>query len=90
MVELTTHVINEIKGAQGETDIKRIILRAVDDLQNKNNYSGRSKRNFLINTIVALRYLKLEQVVLESEIPNIDKAIEIFEALRGKEYGKLF
>ncbi len=90
MVELTTHVIHEILEAPCEADIESIINKSLDDLQHKNSYSGRSKRNFLINTIVALQYVKLHQIALEHQVSNLDKALEIFKALRGKEYGKFF
>lgn len=90
MVELSTQVINEIKKAKNEIEIKRIIYDSIAYLQKKDHYSGLSKRKFTFNLMVVLKYSKLKDHIPKNEMPNLEKALEIIIDLRNRDTEILF
>lgn len=90
MVELSTQIIREIKKAQNEIEVEKIVYDSITNLQKKNNYSSRSKRKFTFNLMVVLKYSKLKEHIPQNEITNLEKAIEIVIDLRNRDIENIF
>ena len=89
MVYYSHAIIQQIKGAVDKIALKEIIDASLRDLQSKRGNTSSAKRSFILNMIMALKYLNAEGLpVKESE--NVNTAIGILEAARRQEYENLF
>lgn len=89
MVYYSHTIISQIKAAANENELKNVINISIHDLQVKKMNGFNAKRRYMMNMMMALRYLKAEGLPLK-EMNNINKAIEIFENLRKHEHENLF
>ncbi|HEX8037972.1 MAG TPA: hypothetical protein VF490_02425 [Chryseosolibacter sp.] len=89
MVEYSHSIITQIREAADETALQDIIGTSVRDLQSKRRSSATTKRRFMLNLIMALRYLVAEGLP-PRERKNVSKAIEILENKRKDEQENLF
>lgn len=83
MVDYSYKIINQIKGAIDDSDVKIIIENSIQ----KQNF--KDIRRFMINMVMALRYVKAEGLEPKA-LQNVNIAIEVIEQLRKQEYGNLF
>ncbi len=83
MVDYSYEIINQIKGAMDDSDVKIIIENSIQ----KQNF--KDIRRFMINIVMALRYVKAEGLAPKA-LQNVNIAIEVIEQLRKQEYGNLF
>jgi hypothetical protein len=90
MIELSAKVINEIKKAHNENEIKSIINDAIAYLRKTDHYSSLSRRKFTFNLMVVLRYSKLKEHISKDEMPNLEKALNIIIELRKQDKEILF
>lgn len=88
MVDFSYEVINQIKGASDNMHVKLIIEKSMDALSAKNGVFN-SKRKYMMNMVMALRYVKAEGLNTKAAV-NVSHAIEVFEELRKKDYSHLF
>jgi len=58
MVDFCYDIINQIKTANDKADIEAILDSAVHQLSEKKGKSDRTRRMFMMNMIMALRYEK--------------------------------
>ncbi len=89
MVEFSDEIIKQIKGATNDCQLKTIIKDAIQHLSARKGGKFNSKRKFLINMIVALRYISAEDLS-SKEAENVTRAIEILKSLRDQEITNLF
>ncbi|MEX2235094.1 MAG: hypothetical protein WD824_23220 [Cyclobacteriaceae bacterium] len=89
MVYFSHTVIIKIKAAADDKILIEIVSAAIQDLQKNRRNAFNSKRGFILNMIMALKYLKAEGVIIQ-ERDNITKAIKIFESLQKHEPENLF
>lgn len=87
MVDFSYEIINQIKGATDDSHVKAIIENSFQKLKAKN--SNASSRRFMMNLIMAFRYVKAEGLSPKS-LSNVSTAIEVIEKLRKQEYNNLF
>jgi len=83
MVDYSYEIINQIKGATDDSDVKIIIENSFQ----KQNF--KDVRRLMMNIVLALQYVKAEGLEPKA-LQNVDMAIEIIEQLRKREYGSLF
>jgi len=83
MVDYSYEIINQIKDAKDDSDVKIIIENSVQ----KQNF--RDIRRLMMNIAMALQYVKAEGLEPKA-LQNVNIAIEIIEQLRKREYGSLF
>ena len=83
MVDYSYEIINQIKGAKDDSDVKIIIGNSIQ----KQNF--KDIRRFMMNIVMALRYVKADGLDPKA-LQNVDTAIEVIEELRKQEYGNLF
>lgn len=88
MVDFSYEIINQIKDATDNTDVKGIIEKSIDSLSVKNRLAN-SRRKYMLNMTMALRYIKAEGLNRKATA-NVDYAIEVFEVLRKKDCSHLF
>jgi len=88
MVYFSHAIIQQIKAADDEMSVRQIIDSSLQDLQSKRR-TGANTRGFILNMIMALKYLRAEGLSAR-ETANVNKAIELLETLRRKEYENLF
>ena len=89
MIYYSHTVIHQIKAAEDENALKEIILASVRDLQLNRRNGFYTKRGFILNMVMALKYLKAEGLTIR-ETGNVTMAIEILEKLRKSEQENLF
>lgn len=89
MVEFSSEIINQIKGANDDRQLRTIIEGSIQSLGARKVNTFNSKRKFLINMIMALRYVRAEGLPSNAS-RNVTKAIEIIESLRDQDHGNLF
>jgi len=83
MVDYSYEIINQIKGATDDSDVKIIIENSFQ----KQNF--KDVRRLMMNIVLALQYVKAEGLEPKA-LQNVDMAIEIIEQLRKREYGSPF
>jgi len=83
MVDYSYEIINQIKGAADDSDVKIIIENSFQ----KQNF--KDIRRLMMNIVMALRYVKAEGLEPKA-LQNVNIAIEVIEQLRKREYGSLF
>ena len=83
MVDYSYEIINQIKGATDDSDVKIIIENSFQ----KQNF--KDIRRLMMNIVMALRYVKAEGLEPKA-LQNVNIAIEIIEQLRKREHGSLF
>ena len=83
MVDYSYEIINQIKGATDDSDVKIIIENSFQ----KQNF--KDIRRLMMNIVMALRYVKAEGLEPKA-LQNVNIAIEVVEQLRKREYGSLF
>ncbi len=88
MVDFSYEVINQIKDATDDHHVKSIIEKSLDTLAAKSGVFN-SKRKYMMNMVMALRYVKAEGLNAKAS-ENVNYAIRVFEALRKKDYVPLF
>jgi len=88
MVDFSYEIINKIKDASDNNQVTSIIEKSLDTLTAKNGVFN-SKRKYMMNMVMALRYVKAEGLNAKASA-NVNHAIEVFEALRKKDYSHLF
>jgi|GEM_PF-7057111 len=88
MVDFSYTVINQIKDAIDNNHVKSIIDKSLSTYVAKNGVFN-SNRKFMMNMVMALRYVKAEGLNAKASA-NVNHAIEVFEALREKHYSNLF
>lgn len=88
MVDFSYEIINQIKDASDNNQITSIIEKSLDTLTAKNGVFN-SKRKYMMNMVMALRYVKAEGLNTKASA-NVNHAIKVFEALRKKDYSHLF
>lgn len=89
MVNYSYEIINQIKGAVDDGHVKVIIENSFREENFKNINGFGAKRKLMMNTVLALRYVKAEGLDSKAS-QNVDTAIEVIEQLRKQEYGNLF
>ena len=89
MVDFSYKVINEIKQAADIDHVQIIVENSIQNLQERKRNDFGSRRRFMMNMTMALRYTKAEGLSLKAA-ENVSNAIEIFERLRKHEYSSLF
>ena len=88
MVDFSYEVISQIKDAVDNNHVKSIVEKSLDTLAARNGIFN-SKRKFTMNMVMALRFVREEGLNAKASA-NISHAIEVFEALRKKDYSNLF
>jgi hypothetical protein len=88
MVDFSYEIINQIKAASDRKQVTLIIERSLETLAGKNGIFS-SKRRYMMNMVMALRYVKAEGLNTKASA-NVNHAIEVFEALRKRSYSHLF
>jgi hypothetical protein len=88
MVDFSYEVINKIKDASDNDQVTSIIEESLEALTARNRVFN-SRRKFMMNMVMALRYIKAEGLNAKA-LMNVNHAIEVFEALRKKDYSHLF
>lgn len=89
MVDLCYDIINQIKAANDNADIEAILEAAIYQLSAKRGESNRTRRMFMMNMIMALRYEKAEGLP-EHAKANAIVAIKHLETMREREPSNLF
>lgn len=89
MVEFSDEIIKQIKGAKDDSQLKTIIESAIQNFGVRKGSKFNSKRKFLINMIMALRFVSAVDLPFK-DAGNVIKAIESLESLRDQEYTNLF
>ena len=89
MVEYSHSIITQIREAADETALRDIIGASIRNLQSKRRSGTTTKRGFILNLVMALRYLVAEGLP-PRERNNASKAIEILENKRKNEQENLF
>ena len=89
MVNFSYEVINQIKDATHSSLVKSIVENSIHRFQTRNSGGFSAKRRFLMNLVMALRYIKAEGLNAQA-CENVSLAIEVIETLRKKEYGNFF
>lgn len=89
MVDLSYELINQIKKADDEVQLKKLIEGFVQNPHPKNIGGAGAKRRFMMNMIVALRYIRAEGLN-EKALENVNAAIDILEGQRKLLYGDFF
>lgn len=88
MVDFSYKVINQIKDATDDNHVRSIIEKSLDTLAAKNGIFS-SKRKYMMNMVMALRYVKAEGLNAKASA-NVSHAIEVLDTLRKKDYSNLF
>ena len=88
MVDFSYEVISQIKDAVDSTHVKSIVEKSLDTLAARKGIFS-SKRRYTMNMVMALRFVREEGLNAKASA-NISHAIEVFEALRKKDYSNLF
>ncbi len=89
MVEFSSEIIKQIKDANDDVQLRTIIESSIQNLEARKGSRFNPKRKFLINMIMALRYVSAEGLPSKAS-ENVTNAIEILESLRDQEYSNLF
>jgi hypothetical protein len=89
MVDFSYRIINQIKEATDDSHVRTIIVNSIRDLHTKNINGFSGRRKYMMNMVMALRYIKAEGLSPKALV-NVDSAIEIIERLRKQEYSNLF
>ncbi len=89
MVDFSYNLINQIKNADEEVQLRKLIEGFVQNPHPKNIGGAGAKRRFMMNMIVALRYVRAEGLN-EKATANVNTAIDIFEEQRKLLYSNLF
>jgi hypothetical protein len=89
MVNISYEIINQIKEATDDSHVKIIIENSFEKLKVKKFYGFSARRKFMMNLVMALRYVKAEGLPAKAS-RNVSTALEIIEQLRKQEYGNLF
>lgn len=89
MVDYSYKIIDQVKGAMDDRHVKIIIENSFQEENFKNINGFTAKRKLMMNTMMALRYVKAEGLDPKA-LQNIDTAIEVIEQLRKQEYDNLF
>ena len=89
MVYYSHAIIRQIKEAVDEIALKEIIDASLRDLESRRKNTSSAKRSFILNMIMALKYLNAEGLPVK-ESKNVNIAIGILEAARRQEYENLF
>ena len=86
MVSFSEGVINEIKSASTETDVKTVVEGSFSRLKDVQIFN---ESRYVMNMIICLRSMKTEG--LESEvINNLNAALELFRQYKMKNHARLF
>jgi hypothetical protein len=89
MVNISYEIINQIKEASDDSHVKIIIENSFQKLNVKKINGFSARRRFMMNMVMALRYVKAEGLHPKAS-QNVSTAIEIIEQLRKQEYSNLF
>jgi hypothetical protein len=89
MVYYSHAVIQQIRGAVDETVLKEIIEASLRDLPSQRRNNSGAKRSFILNMMMALKYLNAEGLTVK-ESENVNIAIGILDEARRQEYENLF
>ena len=89
MVDLSYELINQIKKADDEVQLKKLIEGFVQNPHPKNIGGAGAKRRFMMNLIMALRYVRAEGLSGKAA-ENVHAAIDILEGQRKLLYSNLF
>lgn len=89
MVYYSHSIITKIKAAANEADLREIIDLSLQELPAKRSNGVNTRRSFILNMIMALKYAKAEGLPA-SEAANVDRAIEILGILRRVTHENLF
>lgn len=89
MVYYSHSIITQIKAAANETHLRQIIDLSLQELPTKRSNGVNTRRSFILNMIMALKYAKAEGLPAR-ETTNVDQAIEILGALRRVTHENLF
>lgn len=88
MVDFSYQIINQIRSARDNDHVKTIVEDSLDTLIAKKGIFN-SKRKYMMNMVMALRYVKAEELDAKA-CSNVNYAIEVFEALRRADNSHLF
>jgi len=89
MVDFSYELINQIKKADDEVRLKNLIEGFVRNPHPKNFGGAGAKRRFMMNMIMALRYIRAEGLN-EKALENVNAAIDILEGQRKLLYRNFF
>lgn len=89
MVYYSHSIIMQIKAAANEANLREIIDLSLQELPAKRSHGANTRRSFILNMIMALKYAKAEGLPA-TEMANVDHAIEILGALRRVTHENLF
>ena len=89
MVDFSYELINQIKNADDEVQLRKLIEGFVQNPRPKNVGGAGAKRRFMMNMIMALRYVRAEGLN-DKAAENVNAAIDILEGQRKLLYNNLF
>lgn len=89
MVDFSYELINQIKNADDVAQLRKLIDGFVQNPHPKNIGGAGAKRRFMMNMIVALRYVRAEGLNDKATV-NVNAAIDILEGQRKLLYSNLF
>lgn len=89
MVDFCYDIINQIKASNDSADIEAILETAIHQLSAKRGKSDRTRRMFMMNMIMALKYEKAEGLT-EHAKAKASVAIKHLETMRKREPSSLF
>ena len=89
MVDFSYELINHIKNADEVAQLRKLIDGFVQNPHPKNVGGSGAKRRFMMNMIVALRYVRAEGLNDKATV-NVNAAIDILEEQRKLLYSNLF
>jgi hypothetical protein len=89
MVDFGYELISQIKNADDEVQLRKLIEGFVQNAHPKNIGGAGAKRRFMMNMIMALRYVRAEGLN-DNAAENVNAAIDILEGQRKLLYSNLF
>ena len=89
MVDFSYELINQIKNAGDEAQLRKLIEGFIQNPHPKNIGDAGAKRRFMMNMIMALRYVRAEGLN-DRAAENVNTAINILEGQRKLLYSNLF
>lgn len=82
MVYISETIINEVREAKNDQEIRQIIDKCVLGLKGKNG-SGRIDKKYTRNILMALKYYKSKEIEA-SALENVTAAIDIVKNLHAQ------
>ena len=89
MVDFSYETINQIKEATDDGHVEIIIEDSIKKFSVKKRSGFTSKRRFMMNMVMTLRYVKAEGLNAKAS-QNVSHAIEVFELFRKQESSDFF